>query len=167
VEEAGKSAPWRGGAKVARFRPCHAFIRSTRPERLTFAPPLGGAGSPHRPQPRVPSPLRGSVTRGYGSKAPSGLPSRSERCPPAPAVEGQSPYSIPAPAGPPSRSGDIEWRAASKCPQDVEQDQDHEGRAHETDHHCPDPALDADKPAAAGVDFPNRPEGTPSPTYEQ
>jgi hypothetical protein len=40
------------------------------------APPRGGT---YRPlPPRVPSPLRGSVTRGYGSKAPSGPPSRSE-----------------------------------------------------------------------------------------
>jgi hypothetical protein len=40
--------------------------------KFCAAPPRGGTS--RRFTPRVPSPVRGSVTRGYGSKAPSGLP---------------------------------------------------------------------------------------------
>jgi hypothetical protein len=46
-------------------------------KRATFAPPLDGAGPPDAFHPGFRHPWRGSVTRGYGSTAPSGPPSRS------------------------------------------------------------------------------------------
>ena len=58
-----KSAPSRGGAK-----------------RAVFVPPLDGAESHPRFYPGFPHPMRGSVTRGYGSKVPSGLELVESRC---------------------------------------------------------------------------------------
>jgi hypothetical protein len=72
-------------------------------KRATFAPPLDGAGPPDAFHPGFRHPWRGSVTRGYGSTAPSGPPSRSG--PGKPRASSSRGYGSTAPSGPPSRSG--------------------------------------------------------------
>jgi hypothetical protein len=68
------SFPARNPRKAPAFSAGTLFYDGSdwRLSKTCAAPPRGGTS--RRLPPRVPSPLRGSVTRGYGSKAPSGLP---------------------------------------------------------------------------------------------